>query len=68
MSQNTRSLTLKLTRMGWCLFVDGAPYAIGARAYCIGVANDLRKGGEVLRERFGETLDRIHSGGRRRAP
>lgn len=40
------SLTLRLTRMGWCLFVNGVAYAIGSQAYCIRVANGLRsKGG-----------------------
>lgn len=44
---NTKSLTmtLKRTRMGWCLFVNGLAYAVGSQAYCISVANALRKGG-----------------------
>lgn len=45
MSQKTLALTLKRTRMGWCLFVNGLAYAIGSQAYCISVANALRKGG-----------------------
>lgn len=45
MSQKTLSLTLKRTRMGWCLFVNGLAYAIGTQVYCISVANALRKGG-----------------------
>lgn len=45
MSQKSLSLTLKRTRMGWCLFVNGLAYAVGSQAYCIGVANELRKGG-----------------------
>ena len=66
MSKKTLSLTLKLTRMGWCLFVDGAPYAMGSRAYCIGVSNDLRRGrAEVSREQYAVTMNLIHSGGRR---
>ena len=36
------SLTLKRTRMGWCLFVNGVAYAVGSQAYCISVANQLR--------------------------
>lgn len=36
------TLTLKRTRMGWCLFVNGEAYAIGSQAYCIAVANTLR--------------------------
>jgi hypothetical protein len=47
MSLHTLTLTLKRTRMGWCLFVNGMPYAVGSQAYCISVANELRscKGG-----------------------
>lgn len=45
MSTKTLALTLKRTRMGWCLFVNGLAYAVGTQAYCIAVANSLRKGG-----------------------
>lgn len=45
MSKNALSLTLKMTRMGWCLFVNGVAYALGSRAYCIAVANEIRNGG-----------------------
>ena len=45
MSARTLNLTLRLTRLGWCLFVNGEPYAVGSQSYCIGVANELRKGG-----------------------
>lgn len=45
MSPKTLSLTLKRTRMGWCLFVNGLAYAVGSQSYCIAVANELRKGG-----------------------
>lgn len=42
------SLSLRLTRMGWCLFVNGVAYAIGSQAYCILVAKGLRsKGGSA---------------------
>jgi hypothetical protein len=42
---NTKPLRidLKLTRLGWCLFVDGEPYAIGMQAYCIRVAAIVRR-------------------------
>jgi hypothetical protein len=44
MSQkNALSLTLRRTKMGWCLYVNGIAYAVGSQAYCIGVANSLRK-------------------------
>jgi len=39
------NLRLKLTRLGWCLFVNGDAYAVGSREYCISVANELLKGG-----------------------
>lgn len=45
MSHKTLHLQLKCTRMGWCLFVNGLAYAVGSQAYCIAVANELRKGG-----------------------
>ena len=45
MSQKALALTLKQTRMGWCLFVNGLAYAIGSQAYCISVANELRQKG-----------------------
>jgi hypothetical protein len=45
MSQKTLSIQIKLTRMGWCLFVNGEPYAIGSQAHCIAVANGLRQKG-----------------------
>jgi hypothetical protein len=45
MSKNALTLTLKKTRMGWCLFVNGVAYAVGSQAYCISVANELRQGG-----------------------
>ena len=45
MSLKTLSLTLKRTRMGWCLFVNGLAYAVGSQAYCISVANELRQKG-----------------------
>lgn len=45
MSLHSLTLTLKRTRLGWCLFVNGEAYAVGSQAYCIGVANDLRRKG-----------------------
>ena len=45
MSKNALPLTLKQTRIGWCLFVNGVAYALGTRAYCIEVANTLRHQG-----------------------
>lgn len=42
MSKNALTVALKQTRIGWCLFVNGLAYAIGTKAYCIGVANQLR--------------------------
>ena len=45
-SRTPRSDPVKRTRMGWCLFVNGRlAYAVGSQAYCIAVANELRKGG-----------------------
>ena len=65
MSKNALTVTLKKTRLGWCLFVNGVPYAIGSRAYCIAVADDLRRGrAEVAREQYASTMNLIHSGGR----
>lgn len=43
MTAKTLALTLKRTKMGWCLFVNGLAYAVGSQAYCIAVANSLRK-------------------------
>ena len=37
------SVLLKLTRMGWVLLVDGEPYAVGSREYCIAVAQTVRR-------------------------
>ncbi len=45
MSQKALALTLRRTRIGWCLFVNGMPCAVGSQDYCIAVANSLRKGG-----------------------
>lgn len=45
MTKTALVLTLKNTLMGWCLFVNGEPYAVGSQVYCIAVANELRKGG-----------------------
>jgi len=45
MTKTALVLTLKNTRMGWCLFVNGEAYALGSRDYCIAVANGLRQGG-----------------------
>lgn len=45
MNPKTLTLTLKRTRMGWCLFVNGVAYAIGSQRYCIAVANALRSQG-----------------------
>jgi hypothetical protein len=42
MSKNAITVTLKQTRMGWCLFVNGLAYAVGSQAYCISVAQQLR--------------------------
>lgn len=43
MSQNSLSLTLRQTKMGWCLFINGEPYAVGMRSYCIKVADTVRR-------------------------
>ncbi len=42
MSKNALTVSLKQTRIGWCLFVNGLAYAVGSQAYCISVANQLR--------------------------
>lgn len=42
MSTKTLSLTLRQTKMGWCLFINGEPYAVGMQAYCIRVADSVR--------------------------
>lgn len=42
MSKKSFTFSLKQTRIGWCLFVNGLAYAIGTQAYCISVANELR--------------------------
>lgn len=43
MSAKTLSLTLRHTRMGWCLSINGEAYAVGTRAYCITVAGKVRR-------------------------
>jgi hypothetical protein len=41
MSKNALTVALKKTRMGWCVFLNGEPYAIGSHAYCQEVSKGL---------------------------
>jgi hypothetical protein len=43
MSKKALTVSLKQTRIGWCLFVNGLAHAMGSRVYCISVANELRR-------------------------
>mgnify|MGYP001432826789 CR=1 FL=1 len=44
MIQKTLSLTIRPAgRLGWILLVNGEPYAHGMQAYCIGVAQVVRR-------------------------
>ena len=41
MSKNALTVALKKTRMGWCVFLNREPYAIGTHAYCQEVSKGL---------------------------
>jgi hypothetical protein len=41
MSKNALTVALKKTRMGWCVFLNGEPYALGTQLYCQEVSRDL---------------------------
>lgn len=41
MSKNALTVTLKNTRMGWCVTLNGEPYALGTHLYCQEVSKAL---------------------------
>jgi hypothetical protein len=41
MSKNALTVTLKKTRMGWCVILNGQAFAIGSHAYCQEVSKGL---------------------------
>ena len=41
MSKTAFTVSLKKTRMGWCVFLNHEPFAIGTHAYCNDVAQGL---------------------------
>jgi hypothetical protein len=43
MTSKTLNLSIRLGgRLGWCLRINGTPYACGTQAYCIRVAETVR--------------------------
>lgn len=44
MTCKTLNLTIRLAgRLGWCLRINGEPYACGQQAYCIRLAETARQ-------------------------
>lgn len=41
MSKIAFTVSLKKTRMGWCVYVNHEPYAVGSHAYCQDVSKRL---------------------------
>ena len=41
MSKNALTVTLKKTRMGWCVFLNGDAFAVGSHVYCQDVSKGL---------------------------
>lgn len=41
MSKNALTVTLKKTRMGWCVFLNGEAFAVGSHTYCQEVSKGL---------------------------
>ena len=41
MSKNSLTVRLKMTKMGWCVFLNHEPFAVGSYAYCNEVAQAL---------------------------
>lgn len=41
MSKNALTVSLKQTRIGWCVFLNGEAYAVGSQVYCQEVSKGL---------------------------